>query len=53
MEEHCGAIKNSLADRIRNQLRIVPNLLFFIDDSLQQIEKIERSLKSPKNPLKP
>ena len=53
MEEHCGAIKNSLADRIRNQLRIVPNLLFFIDNSLQQIEKIERSLKNPKNPLKP
>jgi len=52
MEEHCGAIKNSLADRIRNQLRIVPNLLFSVDDSLQQIEKIERSLQNPKNPLK-
>ena len=45
MEEHCGSIKNSLADRIRNQLRIVPNLLFSVDDSLQQIEKIERSLQ--------
>jgi len=52
MEKHCGAIKNSLADRIRNQLRIVPNLLFSVDDSLQQIEKIERSLQNPKNPLK-
>ena len=52
MEEQRGAIKNRLADRIRNQLRIVPNLLFFIDDSLQQIERIDRSLQSPKNPLK-
>ena len=51
-EEQGGAIKNSLAERIRNQLRIVPNLLFFIDDSLQQIEKIDRSLQNPENPLK-
>ena len=53
MEEQRGAIKNRLAERIRNQLRIVPNLLFFIDDSLQQIEKIDRSLQNPENPLKP
>ena len=52
MEEQRGAIKNRLAGRIRNQLRIVPNLLFFID-SLQQIERIDRSLQSPENPLKP
>ena len=52
MEEQGGAIKNRLAERIRNQLRIVPNLLFFIDDSLQQIERIDRSLQSPENPLK-
>ena len=52
VEEQCSAIKNRLAERIRNQLRIVPNLLFFIDDSLQQIEKIDRSLQSPENPLK-
>ena len=52
MEEQRGAIKNRLAERIRNQLRIVPNLLFFIDDSLQKIEKIDRSLQNPENPLK-
>ena len=51
-EEQGSAIKNRLAERIRNQLRIVPNLLFFIDDSLQQIEKIDRSLQNPENPLK-
>ena len=52
MEEQGGAIKNSLAQRIRNQLRVVPDLLFFVDDSLQQIEKIDRSLQNPENPLK-
>ena len=52
MEKERGAIKNRLADRIRNQLRIVPNFLFFIDDSLQQIERIDRSLQNPENPLK-
>ena len=52
MEEQGGAIKNSLAQRIRYQLRVVPDLLFFVDDSLQQIEKIDRSLQNPENPLK-
>ena len=50
MEEQRGAIKNRLAERIRNQLRIVPNLLFFIDDSLQQSKKstvLFRTLKTP------
>jgi ribosome-binding factor A len=51
-EEQRGKIKNSLAQRIRNQLRVVPDLLFFVDDSLQQIEKIDRSLQDPENPLK-
>ena len=51
MEEQGGAIKNSLAQRIRYQLRVVPDLLFFVDDSLQQIEKIDRSLQNPENPL--
>ena len=53
IEEQSGTIKNRFAERIRNQLRIIPNLLFFIDDSLQQIEKIDRSLQNPENPLKP
>lgn len=53
IEEERGKIKHSLAKRIRNQLRVVPDLLFFIDDSLQQIEKINQSLQNPDNPLKP
>ena len=53
IKEEKGKIKNTFAKRIRNQLRVVPDLLFFIDDSLQQIEKIDESLHNPEHPLKP
>ncbi len=44
-------IKHELAQRTRNQLRRVPELLFFLDDSLDYIEKIESSLKVKENPI--
>lgn len=44
-------IKHELAQRTRNQLRRVPELLFFLDDSLDYIEKIESSLKVRENPI--
>ena len=44
-------IKHDLAQRTRNQLRRVPELEFFIDDSLEYINKIERSLKGDDNPI--
>jgi len=44
-------IKHELAQRTRNQLRRVPELLFFLDDSLDYIEKIEKSLKREENPI--
>ena len=45
-------IRNKLAFLIKNQLRIIPDLLFFIDDSLDYVEGIERALKEPENPIK-
>ncbi len=45
-------IKHELAQRTRHQLRRVPELLFFIDDSLDYIENIEKSLKGDENPIK-
>ena len=45
-------IKHELSQRTRNQLRRVPELLFFIDDSLDYIENIEKSLKGEENPVK-
>ena len=44
-------IKHELSQRTRNQLRRVPELLFFLDDSLDYIEKIESSLKVKENPI--
>ena len=45
-------IRNKLAFLIKNQLRIIPDLHFFIDDSLDYIEKIDKALKDGgDNPL--
>ena len=44
-------IKHQLAQRTKNQLRRMPNLEFFIDDSLDYIENIDKSLKGEENPI--
>ena len=46
-------IKHEISQRTRHQLRRTPNFMFFIDDSLDYIEKIDRSLKGTDNPIKP
>lgn len=44
-------IKHEVALRTKNQLRRMPNLEFFIDDSLDYIENIEKSIKGENNPI--
>ena len=44
-------IKHDLAQRVKNQLRKVPNLTFYIDDSLDYIEGINNALKGNENPI--
>ena len=44
-------IRHEMAQRTKNQLRRMPNLEFFIDDSLEHIDKIEKSLKRLENPI--
>ncbi len=44
-------IKHDLAQRVKLQLRKVPNLVFFIDDSLDYIEKIDKALAGKENPI--
>lgn len=39
------SIRYELGTRIRNQVRIIPELRFFIDDSLDYIERIDELLK--------
>ena len=45
-------IRHELAQRTRHQLRRMPTLEFFIDDSLEYIDNIERSLKGEEDPIK-
>ena len=39
------SIRYELGNRVRHQLRIIPELKFFIDDSLDYVEKIDKLLK--------
>jgi len=44
-------IKHELAQRIRQQLRKVPDLTFYIDDSHQYLQGIENALRGNENPI--
>jgi len=51
IQSNSSKIKHELAQRTRHQLRRMPELAFFIDDSLEYIDQIERSLKGLDDPL--
>jgi len=44
-------IKHELSQRTKHQLRRMPQLIFYIDDSLEYIDQIDRSLKRTENPI--
>lgn len=43
---HTKQFRYELAQRVKHQLRIIPELSFFLDDSLDYIENIDKLLKS-------
>lgn len=43
---HTREIRHQLGALERNQLRVIPDLQFFVDDSLDYIENIDKLLKS-------
>jgi ribosome-binding factor A len=45
IKKHTSEIRGKLGNRIRHQLRVVPELYFYEDDSLDYIEHIEDLLK--------
>lgn len=45
VNQHQATIRYDLGQRVRNQLRIIPEFRFFIDDSLDYIERIDELLK--------
>lgn len=44
-------IRHEISQRTRHQLRRMPELQFYIDDSLEYMEGIDRSLKGIDNPI--
>ena len=46
VQDHAPKIRYDLGHKVRSQLRIVPDIAFFIDDSLDYIDKIDRLLKT-------
>ena len=53
IKSNAPLIRHELAQRTKNQLRRVPGLAFFIDDSLDYIENIDASLQGKdEDPIK-
>jgi ribosome-binding factor A len=50
IQSHNKEIRHLLGNSIRHQARIVPELRFFLDDSLDQVDKIEKLLRDSRNP---
>ena len=44
-------IKHEIAQKVKHQLRKMPELIFYNDDSLEYIENIEKAVKGEENPL--
>lgn len=44
IDTHNKEIRRELGNRIRHQARIIPELKFFLDDSLDYVEKIDKLL---------
>ncbi|ARV11885.1 30S ribosome-binding factor RbfA [Gilvibacter sp. SZ-19] len=45
-------IKHQLAQLTRDQLRKMPDLIFYLDDSLEYIESIDKALEGEVDPVK-
>ncbi len=47
MEDNKGKIRGEVAHGLRNQLRKMPELFFYIDDTFDRVAHIENLLKGP------
>ncbi len=52
IKERNWEIKKELASRVRHQLRVIPTLQYFIDDTLDYVFKMEELFKTINNPKK-
>jgi len=44
--QHARPLRGLLGNRLRNQLKSIPEIQFFLDDSLEFIEHIEQAMKN-------
>jgi len=51
VKEVKSQIKHQVALKTKHQLRRMPELEFFIDDSLEHIERIDEAVKGKENPI--
>ena len=52
IKSNAPLIKHEIAQRTKHQLRRMPKLEFFIDDSLEYMDQIDQSLKGKDDPIK-
>ena len=52
IKSNAPLIKHEIAQRTKHQLRRMPQLDFYIDDFLEYIDQIDKSLKGMDNPIK-
>lgn len=45
LEQQNRFLRRTLGQRLRNQLKSIPEIQFFLDDSLEYIDHIEKALK--------
>ena len=51
LQINAKSIKHEVAQRVKHQLRKMPDLIFYRDDSLDYIDKIDEELKGGENPI--
>ncbi len=44
IQKHASAIRHTIGNTIKNQLRIVPEFIYYLDDSLDYIDNIDNLL---------
>jgi len=52
LKENAAQLKHDLAQILRHHLRRIPELSFFLDDSLDYIDQIDSALNAGQDPIK-
>ena len=51
IRENSYQIRHDMSQRMKNQLRRMPEFSFYIDDSLDYVDAIDKALNQPDNPI--